>query len=1688
MAPLSPRPRVVGGSSGNTHSAKLTGTSSRISLFYANITQWGKKAEDFLGAETSDFVCYVEHRLDSRQLEPVLTKLKSFRRAHFVAAAARVGEHMLSTSGGLAIFPKSHLCCSPPEPELLAHCIPPAEQRCPRWTACILRLKNVSVLLIVVYLRTAEGFSEANSAILQQIFLYVSCFRGLVIVGGDWQFTPDELVVSPWLARLQLSLVVPPVEATCTSGKGRLIDYFVASAALAPYITISVDLGTPFRPHSGIRVSFPARLRALVAPAPRVPRALPQLPVVDGEHELQEDVWSRAVEFADSYVRRRAPVTKILGCTEKIADGLGSDWLKASQQYCAACTRIEVYSAFVSGVDADRVVSYIGRGGFPHASLKPIVPRQALRSRHSCQNCNLWNMVVSLLSWVRKGAVSRQPVMSLRKAILDLHNLSDRIQAAWTRRAAPNCPVHAWLAWIKDLSVDAVVSADPLYVCDRIQVWMSRAEAQLKVAVSAKTSQVRSEFRQWLKEDLAKGASGAHRMVSDRPPTPAVDPWTTQATFDTWAHIWDAGFAPTSSEMSTSSSLSRTRKFGRSLVAPAASLIRTRNFDLRHGASQNFCNSQRSVEDCLSKWSPWKTQLESAFPVCVPVLANARAKCIVDGVSMPPITVDGFRKAARAYPGSKALGLDGWTSLAFRTLPCEVLSMLVASLNTCQSILQWPVQFMINAMTLISKPLGGQRSIAKTPMVYRLWNIVNADDVRRWSDQNCPAYDFASKGRSALFAGAHRCWSNELCRYAGLETASVLWDVEKFFDNIRPQDVLREGVRLGYPLGILIMALSLHTAPRCLLLGGILSQVMLPGKSILAGCFHSVNFARLIMNAPINKVISTCAPPTLRVTTFVDDVAQISLGTRMQVVRSAIYAAIAFCAGMKSLRLSISAKSVVISSSPKLAGLIAKVVAKHAKVMLHCKGAERDLGVLNNPSKKRVRNTALQKARLQKAGKRFSRIAPLARQIRAARALAKTGAVPQATWGAVTLGMAPTAVKALKTQYAAATGIQSPGRCASTAIAICSGPRGDPAVKLVIDQVSLYVELWRADASLRALTVRHWNSVVATVLGRSTSPNWNQVSGPLSATIAVLANQGWDLRSAVCWIDPSGAEWTPNFSQDCSVFIEAVAHFALSKVWTDAASNSWNGRGLQGGIDWTASLSLHRHLFTCARRASTAAGDDEVFDAAVFADEQEEVWAPTSVTWLELFLTGGYWPAARAAQAMNTPDRCTRCRLNVPETELHFLYTCPANASVDDPRVADSQDLVSQAVEGCSDTPCLWLRGLLPAAFVPVNTPAVHTEDIFVIGDFNGWLPGTYYGDGSGGPFSAYPLLRRCGVGIAVVQPNYDYTQQEPNPFRWGAFLALPGLVQTVPRAELMVLVVVVERVSPGMTVIKSDNRWVVDTFGQGKDHCLAAQHSDLWTRIFEVLDRGLVVLEVTWVKGHVESVEVASRYDVVVEDIFGNALADKLADRAADEFQVHGQDALTVRWHYSLVRRIQARAVVLLTTCMQRRSFAINIPRIPRERPLSVTGAALRSQHSFTLLTGVLHCHRCHRHSPANRAGILRWLDTPCAVDVAAVRAITAGTTKPTAVPSSQAVHVGRVQLHPSHTLFVYRGLFFCKSCGYHASTKAQKLVAQCEGPGPLGKGIKRALSLLGGQLPSNMMTWPNDLSARTTGFVELG
>ena len=80
-------------------------------------------------------------------------------------------------------------------------------------------------------------------------------------------------------------------------------------------------------------------------------------------------------------------------------------------------------------------------------------------------------------------------------------------------------------------------------------------------------------------------------------------------------------------------------------------------------------------------------------------------------------------------------------------------------------------------VSFIPKPTGGERSMYLQCIVNRIWAQIRKCKVAMF-------WDTAVKGSSALRAGLIRLVKDECANMEGSVYATVLWDMEKFYDHM----------------------------------------------------------------------------------------------------------------------------------------------------------------------------------------------------------------------------------------------------------------------------------------------------------------------------------------------------------------------------------------------------------------------------------------------------------------------------------------------------------------------------------------------------------------------------------------------------------------------------------------------------------------------------------------------------------------------------------------------------------------------------------------------------------------------------------------------------------------------------------------------------------------------------------------
>ena len=116
----------------------------------------------------------------------------------------------------------------------------------------------------------------------------------------------------------------------------------------------------------------------------------------------------------------------------------------------------------------------------------------------------------------------------------------------------------------------------------------------------------------------------------------------------------------------------------------------------------------------------------------------------------------------------------------------------------------------------------------------------------------------------------------------------------------------------------------------------------------------------------------------------------------------------------------------------------------------------------------------------------------------------------------------------------------------------------------------------------------------------SRSVLWPKVSGPLTGTIAVLTQCGWDVSKADVWTSPSGTTFALSSEGSVKEATEVFADEFARSMWQRVALGH-NGAGLEQGV------ALHESLFEMRRAQKN---DDLGFAAMLLAFLSGSIWDP----------------------------------------------------------------------------------------------------------------------------------------------------------------------------------------------------------------------------------------------------------------------------------------------------------------------------------------------------------------------------------------------------------------------------------------------------------------------------------------------
>ena len=139
------------------------------------------------------------------------------------------------------------------------------------------------------------------------------------------------------------------------------------------------------------------------------------------------------------------------------------------------------------------------------------------------------------------------------------------------------------------------------------------------------------------------------------------------------------------------------------------------------------------------------------------------------------------------------------------------------------------------------------------------------------------------------------------------------------------------------------------------------------------------------------------------------------------------------------------------------------------------------------------------------------------------------------------------------------------------------------------------------------------------------------------------------------------------------------------------------------------------------------------------------------------------------------------------------------------------------------------------------------------------------------------------------------------------------------------------------------------------------------------------LTLNIVWVKAHgIEEPLNIDTYNIKPIDLFGNACADLLADRAAESASLSMNVVAKVLDALALLQLVQSRLLAVLADIISL-SPARSVAKPPCPAPLPLSFFALRSEHALVVEVGSASCAKCLRGTKGKPSFLKAWMGSPC-------------------------------------------------------------------------------------------------------------
>ena len=226
-----------------------------------------------------------------------------------------------------------------------------------------------------------------------------------------------------------------------------------------------------------------------------------------------------------------------------------------------------------------------------------------------------------------------------------------------------------------------------------------------------------------------------------------------------------------------------------------------------------------------------------------------------------PVSVPEFRGALMTFPAGSGLGWDGIHPRALDRLDDVTIQLLIDLLWICERLGKWPMAIQLVIVVLLPMNGGGWCPIGLLPVLPRIWMRVRRPVVMLWERVQARPYLYAGAAKGATVAAWKQAARGERANLWKTSYGQGLLDLVEAFERVQHKRLVRQAVKLGYPMWMVRLSIATYRIKRVLRVGSAVSDCVVATRGITAGSGTATTEMRLAMISSIKP--STTSRPSI---------------------------------------------------------------------------------------------------------------------------------------------------------------------------------------------------------------------------------------------------------------------------------------------------------------------------------------------------------------------------------------------------------------------------------------------------------------------------------------------------------------------------------------------------------------------------------------------------------------------------------------------------------------------------------------------------------------------------------------------------------------------------------------------------------------------------------------------------------